>query len=288
MFHRLPNPDFKAKAADPTIIEITSGDPLFPDFAEAWRQRHLALMLAQRNIKVRYKQTVLGSLWIVLQPLLLTGMLTLVLGLLLSVPSGGVPYALFAFTGATLWGAFQRTVTDTGTSLANSGSVILKVYFPRLLIPVAAALTAAVDLLPIFALLILAVLYYGLFPGWPILCAPLIAFLALILAFAIGLWVTMLDAIYRDMRIVVPSVLQLVFYVSPIMYAASVVPQRWQALYNLNPLVSLFQAFRWSLIAGVSPPGAISMAWCVGLTAALLFSGFSVFARLERFAIDRI
>lgn len=275
-------------AEDLPIVEIRSRDPLFPDLAEAWRHRQLALMLTQRNVKVRYKQTILGSLWIVLQPLLLTGMLTLVLGMLLSVPSGGLPYALFAFTGASLWSGFQRTLTDTSVSLANSGSVILKVYFPRILIPTAALFTSVVDLVPIYALLLAAVFYYHLFPGWPIVYSPLIILLGLLMAFAVGLWVTMLDAIYRDVRILVPSMLQLVFYVSPVMYSESVVPARWQTLYHLNPLVALFQAFRWSMVAGVAPPSAGAMAWCIGFTIALLLSGASVFARLERYAVDRI
>jgi lipopolysaccharide transport system permease protein len=277
-----------ATGDDLAVVEINSRDPLFPDIADAWRHRQLALMLTQRNVKVRYKQTILGSLWIVFQPLLLTGMLTLVLGMLLSVPSGGLPYALFAFTGSSLWSAFQRTLTDTSISLANSGSVILKVYFPRILIPFAALLTACVDLVPIYAMLLLAVFYYHLFPGWPILYSPFVILLSLILAFAIGLWVTMLDAIYRDMRILVPSVLQLVFYISPVMYSESVVPTRWQTLYHLNPLVALFQAFRWSMVAGAAPPDAGAMLWCIGLTVALLIGGFCVFARLERFAVDRI
>jgi lipopolysaccharide transport system permease protein len=280
--------DYEAVKHAVAVTEITSRDPIFPDLADAWRHRQLALVLTRRNIKVRYKQTILGSLWIVLQPLLLTGMLTLVLGRLLAVPSDGLPYALFAFTGATLWNAFQRTLTDTSTSLANSGSVILKVYFPRILVPVTALLTALVDLVPIYALLLAAVFFYERFPGWPILCSPLIILLTVTMAFAVGLWVTMLDAIYRDMRILVPSVLQLVFYVSPVMYAQSVVPERWQALYQFNPLVSLFQAFRWSMVAGVAPPSPLALAWCIGLTALLLVSGCSVFARLERFAVDRI
>lgn len=270
------------------VTEITSRDPFFPDLAEAWRHRQLALMLTQRNIKVRYKQTILGSLWIILQPLLLTGMLTLILGMVLAVPSDGVPYALFAFTGTTLWSAFQRTLTDTSTSLANSGSVILKVYFPRILVPVSALLTALVDLVPVYVMLLVAVFFYGLFPGWPILCSPLIIMLGVAMAFAAGLWVTMLDAIYRDMRVLVPSMLQLIFYVSPIMYAASAVPERWQMLYQFNPLVGLFQAFRWSMVASIAPPSAWSLGWAVVLTLLLLISGCSVFARLERFAIDRI
>ncbi|MGH6977147.1 MAG: ABC transporter permease [Stellaceae bacterium] len=274
--------------AGSVVTEITSREPIFPDLREAWRHRQLAVMLAQRNIKVRYKQTILGSAWIVIQPLLLTGMLTLILGALLSVPSGGLPYALFAFTGTGLWTAFNRVVTDTGISLASSSNVILKVYFPRVLVPAAALLTAVVDFLPIYAMLILATVAYGRFPGWPILLSPAFVFLALVMAFAVGLWVTMLDAIYRDMRLVVPSVLQLLFYASPVMYAETVVPARWQTLYHLNPLVGLLEGFRWSFVAGAAPPSVVSIVWCVGLSIVMLFAGLSVFARLERFAVDRI
>lgn len=270
------------------VTEITSREPFFPNLLEAWRHRQLALMLTRRNLKVRYKQTILGSAWIVIQPLLLTGMLTLVLGMLLAVPSDGLPYALFAFTGTALWSAFQRAINDTSISLANSGSIILKVYFPRILIPLSALLTAIVDFLPIYALLIVAVIAYGQFPGWPLLLSPLFMMLALTMAFAAGLWVTMLDAIYRDMRMLIPSALQLVFYVSPVMYAESVVPERWRALYHLNPLVGLLQGFRWSLIADAGAPDALDLLWCVLITSFLLIGGLSIFARLERFAVDRI
>jgi lipopolysaccharide transport system permease protein len=245
-------------------------------------------MLTLRNVKVRYKQTILGSAWIVIQPLLLTGALTLVLGGFLSVPSDGLPYALFAFTGTALWSAFQRTINDTGISLAASGSIILKVYFPRILVPVAALLTALVDFVPIYVLLVVAVIAYGVFPGWPILLSPVFILLALVMAFATGLWVTMLDAIYRDMRLLIPSVLQLVFYASPVMYSQSVVPERWQKFYQLNPLVGLLQGFRWSFVAGVAPPSLWNIGWCVLISAIFLAGGLILFARLERFAVDRI
>jgi len=267
---------------------ITSKDPLFPNLAEAWHHRQLAVVLAKRNIKVRYKQTILGSTWIVIQPLLLSGMLTLVLGVFLSVPSGGIPYALFALTGTALWSAFSRAISDTSISLASSGSIILKVYFPRILIPVAALLTVVLDFLPIFAVVLIAVFAYGLFPGWPLLLSPVFVLLTLALAFGVGLWVTMLDAVYRDMRLVIPSVLQLMVYASPVMYAESVVPLRWQALYHLNPVVGLLAGFRWSLVANAAPPALLDIEWCIALTAIMLIGGLSVFARLERFAVDRI
>jgi len=272
----------------PRVIEITNKDPFFPDLAESWHSRQLALMLAQRNVKARYKQTILGSAWIIIQPILLTGALTLVLGGFLHVPSDGVPYALFAFAGTALWSAFQRTVNETAISLANSGGIILKVYFPRILIPSAALLTAVFDFLPVYGVLILAVFAFKAFPGWPVLLSPLFILLSLILAFGAGLWVTMLDTIYRDVRLIVPSLLQLAFYASPVMYSQSVVPQRWQLLYHLNPLVGLIQGFRWSLIANAPPPGLLDVAGSVALAIVLLFGGLVVFARLERFAVDRI
>jgi lipopolysaccharide transport system permease protein len=270
------------------VIEITNKDPFFPDIAESWRSRQLAVMLALRNIKVRYKQTILGSAWIIIQPILLTGALTLVLGGFLHVPSDGLPYALFAFTGTAMWSAFQRTINDTAISLASSGGIILKVYFPRILVPSAALLTAVLDFAPIYIVLILAAFAYNAFAGWPILLSPLFMLLALVLAFGAGLWVTMLDTIYRDVRLVIPSMLQLAFYASPVMYSTSVVPQRWQWLYHLNPLVGLLQGFRWSLIAGASPPAALDIGWSVMLAVLLLGGGMVIFARLERFAVDRI
>jgi lipopolysaccharide transport system permease protein len=223
-----------------------------------------------------------------MQPILLTGALTLVLGLVLSAPSAGLPYPLFVFAGTAIWSAFQRALTETSTSLANNSNLVLKVYFPRILVPAAALLTSIVDFIPIYGLLVVAVLGYGLFPGWPIIFSPLFIILALTLAFAIGLWVTMLDAIYRDFRVLVPSILQLVFYVSPVIYAATAVPSRWQGLYYVNPLAGILDGFRWSFIAGATAPSGIEITWCVLLTAALLLCGLCTFARLERFAVDRI
>jgi lipopolysaccharide transport system permease protein len=259
-----------------------------PDFADAWRHRALATTLAWRNIKVRYRQTVLGSLWIVIQPLLLTGVLTVVLGIFLSVPSGGIPYAVFAFSGTTIWSAFQRALSDAAVSMASSGNVIQKVYFPRILIPAAAVVATAVDLMPIYALLVIVIAGFGLLPGWVILASPLFVLLALMMAFAIGLWMTVLDAVFRDIRLVTPSILQLLMYLSPIMYSETVVPGRWHTLYNLNPLVGLITGFRWSVVAGAPPPDLFGLAWtCVFIVFATV-SGLFIFARLESFAIDRI
>jgi lipopolysaccharide transport system permease protein len=271
-----------------SVTEITSTRSLFPDLREAWHHRHLGIMLARRNIKARYMQTLLGSVWIIIQPLLLTGVLTLIVGMLLSVPSDGLPYVLFVFTGTTIWSVFQRALTDTGMSLAGSGNIILKVYFPRILVPISAALTALVDLVPVYIVLVIAVIGYRQFPGWPILLSPIFLVIALLMAFAIGLWVTVLDAVFRDMRMVVPSALQLVFYATPVMYSEAVVPERWVVIYRLNPLVGLIKGFRWSMVASVPPPDGLEIAWSCGFTALLVVGGLALFSRLENFAVDRI
>lgn len=270
------------------VFVVTNRVPLFPDLAEAWYHRGLLWMFIRRNIKVRYMQTVLGSAWIIIQPLILAGMLTVVVGMLLNAPSGGLPYALFAFTGTSIWNTFQRAVNDTSTSFAGNGHIILKVYFPRILVPLSSALTTLVDFIPIFVALILATFAYGRFPGLPILATPLFLLLALLLAFSIGLWVTMLDAIYRDLRMIVPSFLQMLLFLSPVMYAPSAVPEKWMWLYQLNPMVGILQGFRWSLVAGVAPPDASSVLAAVAISLVLLLSGLHVFSRLEQFAVDRI
>lgn len=271
-----------------TVAEITAKARLFPDLGEAWRCRALALVFAQRNVKARVKQTLLGHGWLVIQPILLAGVLTVFLGNLLNVPSDGLPYAVFVFTGTALWTAFQRAVNEASISLANSGNLLSKVYFPRLLVPVSAVVTALFDFLFIYIAVIATVIAYGRFPGWPIVLSPLFVLLALVLALAIGLWVTVIDSIYRDARLIVPYLLQLGFYASPIMYGAAVVPHAWKVVYALNPFTGILQGFRWSMVAGAVPPSAFALGWAAGLTALLLVSGLMVFAKFERVVVDYI
>lgn len=268
--------------------EISARQRYFPELGEAWQHRHLSWVLARRNLKLRYAQTILGSVWIVIQPVLLAGMLTAIFGLLVALPTDGVPYALFAFAGTTLWSAFQRSLIDTGISMAGNSAIILKVYFPRILVPLASVLTAVVDFLPVYALLILVTLIDGQLSGWPILLSPLFALLALLLAFGGGLWTTALDAIFRDVRLAVPTILQLVFYATPIIYSESVVPSRWRLLYHLNPFLGIIQGFRWAIIASAPPPAIGDLSWSIAFAGICLVTGLMLFARLETFAVDRI
>ena len=269
-------------------IEISSSHRLFPDFKEVWRGRHLAFALARRNIMTRYTQTVFGYVWFVAQPLLLTGILALVVGRVLNAPSDGIPYLLFVFSGTTLWTTFNRSVTDTSISLAVSGSILSKVYFPRLLVPISAVLTTIIELAPVYIMLFVGLVLYRKLADWPLLAMPVFVLLALLLALAIGLWLTILDVFYRDTRLAAPYLFQFIFYLSPVIYAASAIPERWKPLYYLNPITSLLDGFRWSLISGAPVPSAFEIVWLAGVCAGSLVGGCIVFARFESVVVDRI
>lgn len=270
------------------VVEITSKSPLFPDFMEAWRYRWMAIALARRSIMTRYTQTVLGPIWFVIQPLMLTGVLTVVMGGVLRAPSDGLPYVLFAGTGSIFWATFNRTLSDASTSLVSTGGIFSKVYFPRILVPIAAVMAAAVDFLPVYALLVVAIIAYGLWPGWPILLFPVFFVIPLIIAFAAGLWLTVLDSYYRDVRLTVPYMMQFVFYMSPIMYAMSAIPEKYRLLFALNPVTGMVGAFRWTLVAGVPAPTFFDLAWMGSIGLVGLVGGLVVFARFERVVVDRI
>ena len=270
------------------IVEITSRPRLSDTLREAWTHRQLAFLLARRNLKVRYMQTALGSIWVVIQPLLLTGALTVVLGVFLAVPSDGVPYGLFALSGMAVWSMFQRAVAESGLSLAASGNIVQKVYFPRILVPLSAVITAVVDFAFVYAVLLLGTIVMGYFPGWPILLSPLFALLGAAMALACGICVTVVDAVFRDVRHAVPSLLQLMFYASPVVYSDAIVPDHWRWLFQLNPLVGVIKGFRWSTLAGVPPPAMIDIAWSVGFTGLTLAFGLMLFGRFETLAVDRI
>lgn len=269
-------------------VEITSKPPLFPDFAEAWRYRWMAIAIARRTIMTRYTQTVLGPVWFIIQPIMLTGVLTLVMGGLLHAPSGDIPYAIFAGTGSIFWTTFNRTLGDASTSLVSTGGIFSKVYFPRILVPIAAMMAASVDFIPVYVLLIIGIAAYGLWPGWHILLFPIFFAVPLIVAFAAGLWLTVLDSYYRDVRLTVPYVMQFVFYMSPVMYSISAIPQKYKLLFMLNPVTGMLGGFRWSLVAGVPAPSLLELAWVSGLGLLGLVGGLLVFARFERIVVDRI
>src|SRR5882757_1605115 len=269
------------------VVEFTSKPPLFPDIGEAWRYRWMAVALARRNLMTRYTQTILGPAWFILQPIMLAGVLTLVMGAILGAPSDGMPYVVFAASGTIVWTTFNRSLLETSTSLVTMGPIFSKVYFPRILVPIAALMTSAVEFLPVYALLLLLVCGYGLFSGWLLFLFPVFVVLTLLLSFGAGLWLTVLDSYFRDVRLMLPFILQFVFYFSPIIYGSTAVPARWRFLFQLNPVTGLLDGVRWSLIAGAPVPTWFEILWVAGLGLLFVFTGLVIFARFERIIVDK-
>jgi lipopolysaccharide transport system permease protein len=209
-----------------------------------WTYRELLYFLAWRDLKIRYKQTVLGIVWVILQPLLMTAIFTVFLGKLARVPSDNVPYVLFAYSGLMIWTFFSGAVLSTGNSLVGNAHLITKVYFPRLIIPIATITARLVDLGVAFVMLVSLMMYYrvGITPR--IVMVPCLILLAALLALGLGIWTSAVNVRYRDVGIALPVLIQLWMFVSPVVYPLSFVPPRWQLLYSLNPMVGILEGFR--------------------------------------------
>ena len=246
---------------------------------ELWAYRELLYFLVWRDIKVRYKQTALGAAWAVLQPLLTMGVFAIFLGRLAHVPSDGLPYPLFSFCGLVPWTFFATAVTSGAASVVGSQQLVSKVYFPRLLVPLAATMTPLVDFAIALATLGLMLAWYHVTPAAAIVWLPLLTLFAVVTAFAVSLWLSALMVAYRDVRYVVPFFIQFWMFATPIAYPASLVPERWRAIYGLNPMTGVVEGFRWAL-AGGAAPGPVLFASVVAVTL-LLASGLLFFRRLE-------
>ena len=274
-------------SASTTIIEPRPGwRPI--DLAEIWHYRDLLFFLAWRDIKVRYKQTVLGAAWAIIQPLMTMVVLTIVFGKFGKMAEHtNVPYALLTFCAAVPWTLFAASLTQAGNSLISSQNLISKVYFPRLLIPVSSILGALLDFAIAFGVLVLLMLAYGLTPHWFIILVPLFILLTLLSALAVGLWLSALNVEYRDVRYTIPFLTQLWLLVSPVGYSTSEVPAKWQTLYGLNPMTGVIEGFRWVLL-GTNPPPAGMMLVSGTIIVAMLISGLFYFRRTEKTFADLI
>jgi len=246
---------------------------------ELWAYRELLYFLVWRDIKVRYKQTALGAAWAVLQPLLTMGVFAIFLGRLAHVPSDGLPYPLFSFCGLVPWTFFATAVTSGAASVVGSQQLVSKVYFPRLLVPLAATMTPLVDFAIALATLGLMLAWYHVAPAAAIVWLPALTLFAVVTAFAVSLWLSALMVAYRDVRYVVPFFIQFWMFATPIAYPASLVPDRWRLLYGLNPMTGVVEGFRWALVGGAAP-GSVLFASVVAVTL-LLASGLLFFRRLE-------
>lgn len=252
---------------------------------ELWDYRELFYFLTWRDIKVRYKQTAFGAAWAVLQPFLTMVVFSLFFGRLAGIPSGDVPYPVFAFAALVPWTFFATAVALGSNSLVEQERILAKVYFPRLIVPAAAVLACLVDFAIAFAVLLVMMLVYGIVPSAAILTLPFFVVFAALTALAVGLWLSALNVQYRDVRYVIPFLVQLWLFVSPVAYPSSLVPEPWDAVYGLNPMAGVIEGFRWALLGEAEPPGAM-LAVSVMATAALLAGGLLYFRRMERSFAD--
>ena len=256
-------------------------------FKELVRYRELFYFLAWRDILVRYKQTVIGIAWSVIRPFLTMMVFSVVFGRLAKLPNEGVPYPLLVFSAMLPWQYFANAMQESSNSLISESRLISKVYFPRLIVPTSAVIVSAVDFLISLALLGLLMVWYGFTPSHGSIFLPFFFFLATLAALGVGFWLSALNVKYRDFRYIVPFLVQFGLYVSPVGFSSSVVPERWRALYSLNPMVGVIDGFRWCIQGRSSlyfPGFAVSAVASVFL----FWSGIKFFRRTERFFADFI
>ncbi len=267
---------------------ISAKGPLLGiNLPELWRYRDLFLTLTWRNILVHYKQTVVGVAWALIRPLLTMVVFTVIFGKLARFTSEGVPYPLLVMVGVLPWQLFASSLTESSQSVVAHASMITKIYFPRLVIPAAAVLSSLVDFLITAIIFVGLMAWYGVMPGARILMLPLFLLLALAAAFGAGIWLAALNVRFRDIRFIVPFLVQLGLYVSPVGFASTVVPERWQLLYSLNPMVGVIDGFRWCLLGQAVTLG--HGFWVSVLIVLLvLFGGLIFFSRMERTFADVI
>lgn len=247
--------------------------------AELWGHRELLYFLVWRDLKVRYRQTIFGAGWAILQPLLLMVVFSVVLGGLVDVPSGDVPYPVFAYVALVPWSLFSQGLTAASNSLVDSPNLVAKIYFPRLILPVAAAASYLVDFFVAIIVLGGMMFFYGLRPSAAAVVLPFLALAVVVTALAIGIWLSAVNVRYRDVRHAVPFIAQLWLFATPVAYPSTLVPERWRILVGLNPMAGLVEAFRWAIL-GASPPRGI-MAVSLLVTVVLLIAGLLYFRRAE-------
>jgi lipopolysaccharide transport system permease protein len=245
----------------------------------------LLYFLTWRDIQVRYKQTVLGVIWAVLQPLLTMAVFTLFFGRLGGLPSDDLPYAIFTLAALVPWGFFANTLTQTANSIVDNSQLITKIYFPRLLVPLATVLSGLVDFALALLVLLGMQLAYGVVPTVRVLLLPAFVLLALAAALGVGLWLSAMNVQFRDVKYAVPFVSQLWLFVTPVAYPSSMVPDSWRILYAVNPMVGVVEGFRWSLLGAENAPGPL-IAVSLAVTLVLLVSGAYYFRRMEKSFAD--
>ena len=254
---------------------------------DLWRYRELFYILSWRDIKVRYKQTVVGAAWSIVRPVLTTIIFTFVFNRIAKLQSPtDVPYALMVFAGMLPWQFFSNALSESSNSLVGNANLITKVYFPRLIIPASSVITSLVDLGISFVIMLDMFVWYGYMPSWHIVFLPLFILLAFACAFGIGLYLTAVNVKYRDFRYIIPFIVQFGLYVSPVGFNSSVVGEKWRLLYSLNPMAGVIDGFRWCLLG--NPIDWRSFVVSIFITISFLFFGVYYFRKMERTFADNI
>ena len=274
-----------SREASPLTLIRPSRGWLGVDFRELWRYRELLYFLIWRDIKVRYKQSLLGAAWAILQPFLTMVIFSIFFGRWAGIPTDDLPQPIFYFAGILPWQLFQSGVSKAGTSLVASRNLITKVYFPRLAVPIAPVIAALVDFFLAFVVLIGMMIFYGIAPTKAVWTLPLFLLLALISTLGVGIWLAALNVNYRDIGYVIPFLLQVWFFLSPVVYSSSIVPEAIRPYYGINPMAGVVQGFRWAIL-GVGEPDVVSLALSTGVAFFLLFGGVLYFRRMERTFAD--
>jgi lipopolysaccharide transport system permease protein len=255
--------------------------------AELWQYRELLYFLAWRDVKVKYKQTAIGFLWVVVQPVATMIVFTFIFGRLAKVPTNGVPYPLFAYSGLLPWQLFATGLMGAGTGVVGNAGLLTKVYFPRLIIPIASIISGIVDFCAAFLVLIALMVWYGRAPTIAVLALPLFLVLATVTALAVGLWLSMINVRYRDVQYTIPFLTQIWLFLTPIAYATTFIPERYRLLMGLNPITSVVGGFRWALLGAEAPFGR-EFFLSVAMVGVVLLTGIVFFKRMEKTFADVI
>ena len=249
--------------------------------------RELIFFMTWRDLKVRYKQTLLGASWAILQPFLTMVVFSIFFGNLAKVPSDGVPYPIFSYTALIPWTLFSKALQDASKSLVANSHMITKVYFPRMILPLSSVMAGVVDFLIAFVVLLGMMVFFNIFPTINILALPLFLLLALVTAVGVGLWLSALNVLFRDINYVLPFLTQFWMFLTPVAYPSSMVPSEWQVIYALNPMTGVVEGFRWALLGTGPPPGIMTLVSSI-TAVILLISGMFYFRRMERLFADMV
>lgn len=274
------------KPPDTILIKPSTGLAAL-NLADLWTYRELVLFMIWRDLKVRYKQTFLGAAWAVIQPVLTMLVFNFVFGTVAKVPTDGVPYPIFSYTALLPWGLFTTALNTASRSLTANQNMITKIYFPRLVLPLASVLGGVVDFGIAFLILIVMLFYYRVTPTAAVWTLPLFLLLALMTALGTALWLSAINVQYRDVNYVLPFLTQFWLFLTPVAYSAKVISEKWQLVYSLNPMAGVVNGFRWALLGTDTGPG-LTMAISVGIAVVVLVSGLFYFRSMERTFADMI